>query len=99
MKTVKEILDSLSNKSSNKWRERAEWRKNNKHWIRKSQRIALIVLECMYEKNISKEELSEKIGVSNEHMNNILRGSENLSLEIISKLELALNIELISIVV
>ncbi|MEI6595881.1 MAG: helix-turn-helix transcriptional regulator, partial [Bacteroidota bacterium] len=46
-------------------------------------------------KNISQKELAEKIGVSPQHVNKIVKGRETLTLETISKLEVALEISLL----
>lgn len=97
MKNVKDILDSLASPTQSKWREKAEWRRANRHWLRKSQKIALTILESISSKKMTQKELSEQMGVSAQYISRILKGSENLSLETISKLENVLGIEIISV--
>ena len=97
MKNVQKTLDSLASPIPSKWREKAEWRKANRQWLKKSQKIALTILECLSLNKIKQKELSKKLGVSEQYISRILKGSENLSLETISKIESALGIEIISI--
>ena len=47
---MKEVIARLKEHQSptpSKWRERAEWRQQNKSWLRHSQRIAVKMLEKM----------------------------------------------------
>lgn len=90
-----EIIESNKSATPSKWREKAEWRRNNREWIRKSQRIAMTILNWMEENNISQKELAESLGVSPQYISKLLKGSENLSLETITKLENVTNIEFI----
>lgn len=95
-KTI-EILKSHSSTTPSKWRESAEWRKANKQWLRKSQKIALAILNCMDIIDMNQKQLADKMDVSSQYVSKILKGSENLSLETISKIESVLNTELISV--
>ena len=97
MKNVQEVLDSLVSSTPSKWREEAEWRRANRQWLRKSQEIAMTILECMASKKMTQKQLSEKMGVSAQYVSRILKGSENLSLETISKIENVLGIEILTI--
>ena len=83
--------------TQSKYLQNAKFRIENKKWLSYSSNIALRVLAAL-EKNeyITNESLAQMIGISTEHMNNILKGQENLSLETIAKLSEALNIELIT---
>lgn len=80
-----------------KWRERAIWRKENKQWLRHSQKIAMSILNYLDKNNMNQDDLAIKWGVSQQYVSKILKGSENLSLETISKIETILNINIISI--
>jgi len=73
-------------------------RKENKDWIKKSTRIAIKVNSAIKIQSISQKQLAEKLNVSAQYVNKILKGSENLSLETISKLENALGIQLIEVI-
>lgn len=97
MKDVKSIIDSLASPTPSKWREKAQWRRDNRAWLRKSQKIAVSIIEAMKASGLSQKELAEKMSVSPQYISKILKGSENLSLETISKFETVLGIELCEI--
>jgi ribosome-binding protein aMBF1 (putative translation factor) len=73
-------------------------RKENKEWIKKSTQIAIKVNSAIKMQSISQKQLAEKLHVSAQYVNKMLKGSENLSLETISKLERALGIQLIEVI-
>lgn len=93
--TAKSILDSHASSTPSKWRERAEYRRNNRKWIKRSQQIALAILVRLSELDMSQKELAEEMEVSAQYISKVLKGAENLSLETISKFESVLDIELI----
>ena len=100
MKSQQEILDKLNQTIStepSKWLEEADYRFENKAWLQKSQAIALRILRDIRAKGISQKDLAEKLNVSPQQVNRWVKGNENLSLETISKIECALNIELITV--
>lgn len=71
-------------------------RKENRYWLRYSQRIAFKILMKMTEEGISKKNVSYSTGIKLDVLNNILKGKENLSLEQIVKLQDFLNIKLLN---
>lgn len=79
------------------WLKEAEQRKANKGWLKYSQKIALMVLRTLRTNKISQKELAERLGVSPQQVNKWLKGSENFTLDTISKLEEALDIQLLTI--
>lgn len=89
--TLKKLRQHQSSTPS-KWREEAEKRKANKEWLRYSQNIAMRMLDKMEEANITQKQLAERMNCSQQYVSKILKGQENLSLETISKIELALGI-------
>ncbi len=80
-----------------KWRENAQWRIQNKSWLRYSQRIAIMMLSKMDELGMSQKQLSELMGCSQQYVSKVLKGQENLSLETISKIEKCLGIQILPI--
>jgi len=76
----------------------AQWRKANKSWLKKSAAIAIKIHSAMIDQKINQKEFAKIVGVTPQYISKILRGSENLSLEIISKFETHLGIELIDVV-
>ena len=77
------------------WREHAQWRRENHHWLRYSGFIALKVMNRLEELSLSQKELAEKLGCSPQYVSRLLKGTENLTLETISKLEDSLQIDII----
>ena len=92
------VIDFLKAHESSKpscWREEAEWRRANREWLRYSQYIAIRMLSRMDELHITQTVLAEKMGCSQQYISKVLKGKENLSLETISKIESALDIDLV----
>lgn len=79
------------------WRERAEWRRENAYWIRKSQMIAVLMLQKMDELKLNQTALASKLGCSQQYVSKLLKGQENMSLELICKIESALDVKLLSV--
>lgn len=77
------------------WRERAEWRRANHSWLRYSQEIAVRMLDKMAQTKLTQKALAEKMGCSQQYISKVLKGQENLSLETITKIEEALNIDIL----
>lgn len=92
---MERFLKLVSKEKSNVMKE-IEWREKNEDWLRISQRIAIKVLSAIGEQKITKEELSKKSNISLNKINTLVKGSTNLDIKTISKLESALNIKLIS---
>ncbi|MES2726695.1 MAG: helix-turn-helix transcriptional regulator [Bacteroidota bacterium] len=92
----KEFKDLVSSEES-KVHELIKFRKQNKQWLKKSMLIAIAILKALREKNITQIKLAEDLNVTPQYINKILKGSENLTLETIVKIEDALKIKLISI--
>ena len=97
MEELIEKLNKHRSPSQSKWRERGVYRMENKAWLRYSQAIAMIVLDAMEETGLTQKALAEKMGCSQQYISKILKGQENMSLETISKLESALDLDMLSI--
>jgi len=76
------------------WHEDAQKRADNEAWLTHSFQIAVKVLGTIRSKSITKQELADKIGVTSEHINRILKGQENLQPETIARLESTLGLSL-----
>lgn len=70
---------------------------NNRKWLKYSQNIALIVLDELDRQNISQKELAAKMGVSPQYINKLVKGKEKLNIETVSKLETALDVNILTI--
>jgi transcriptional regulator with XRE-family HTH domain len=84
-------------KTQSNYLQNAKFRIENKKWLSYSSNIALRVLASLEEsEEMTQKSLAEKVGVSPQYINKVLKGQENLSLQTIAKLSEALNIELIT---
>ena len=84
-------------KTQSNYLQNAKFRIENKKWLSYSSNIALRVLAALEEsEEMTQKSLAEKVGVSPQYINKVLKGQENLSLQTIAKLSEALNIELIT---
>jgi transcriptional regulator with XRE-family HTH domain len=83
----------------NSWKKDAQLEADNLEWLELSALIAVRVLSALRKgcEVKSQKELAEKMNVSPQYINKIVKGRENLSLGTIVKLEKALNIRLIEI--
>lgn len=80
-----------------KWSDEADFRIRNRKWLRYSSNIARRILAAIEDTdNLSQKVLSEKVGVSIQYINKMLKGQQNLTLETIAKLSDAVGDELIS---
>lgn len=98
MKSREDIIDGLnqcSGSKPSKWRENAEWRIANRSWLRYSQRIAMMMLDKMEELGLTQKSVAERMGCSQQYISRVLKGTENLSIETIAKIEAALGIEIL----
>lgn len=96
MKTKEEIISALNEfEVKTPWRLKSQWRRKNHSWLRYSGFIAIRVLERLEELNLSQKGLAEKMGCSPQYVSKLVKGSENLTLETISKLEECLTLDLI----
>ena len=98
MRTREEIISKLNAHSSDtpsKWREKAELRIENKSWLRYLQRISMMMLDKMEELGLTQKSLAERMGCSQQYVSRVLKGTENLSIETISKIESALELEIL----
>ncbi len=94
MDKVANKLRSMSSPTPSKWREEAEFRVENRQWLRYSQGIAMKMLDRMEELRMSQKVLAERMGCSQQYISKILKGKENMSLETICKIENALGLRL-----
>jgi len=84
-------------KTQSNYLQNAKFRIENKKWLSYSSNIALRVLAALEEsEQMTQKTLAEMVGVSPQYINKVLKGQENLSLQTISKLSEALNMELIT---
>ena len=69
-------------------------RRENKEWLRYSQHIAMMMLDRMEELGITQKVVAEKMGCSQQYISRVLKGTENLSIETIFKIENSLDLRI-----
>lgn len=93
---------ALVSEEKSGWLDKALYRKENEDWLNISFDIAIKIMSTLrankkqgnYPKN--QKELAEVMGCSAQYITKLLKGSENLTIETISKIQKALDISLIS---
>lgn len=96
-KKLEKFAKLVSDKPSN-FLAKLEYYETNKKWLENSTKIAISVLEALKEKDWSQKDLAEKMNVSAQQINKIVKGQQNLTFETVGKLEGALEISLIEII-
>ena len=81
----------------NSWIEEEKSMKINDAWLENSSRIAITVLDELRKTGMTKQELAEKMEVKPQFVSRIVKGSVNLTLETIAKLEVALNLKILRV--
>ena len=92
---AKELSILEQNEVRTDWREKAEWRRKNARWLRYSQFIALAVSNRLDQLGLNQKQFAQKMGCSTQYVSKLLKGTENLTLETISKLEETLGMDLV----
>ena len=95
MEATIEKLKQHASPTPSQWRKEAEYRRENKSWLRHSQHIALLMLDKMDEMNLTQKELASQMSVSQQYVSKILKGHENFSLETLAKIEDILHINIL----
>lgn len=93
--TDKELSALEKHEVKTDWRENAEWRRANRRWLKYSGYIAMAVMNRLEELGMSQKQLAQKMNCSPQYISKLLKGSENLTLETISKLEEFLDLDLV----
>lgn len=96
MGTAVERLKKYQSPTPSKWKEEAEWRRANRAWLRRSQTVAMRMLDRMAEMRWTQAQVAEKLGCSQQYVSRIVKGGENLTLEMLSKIEDALDIKILA---
>jgi len=95
VKDLNKKVEKLSVAASKEARAGAEWRKENRGWLRNSFEIALHVQSAIKTKGWNQKQLAEAMGVSPQQVSKIMKGRENLTLQTIDTLEKILETKLI----
>lgn len=90
-----EFLETNQSPTPSRWRKDAQWRRDNEYWLKYSRCITMQVLQAMEIQSVTQVELARRMGCSQQYVSNLLKGSSNMTLETIARLENALDIDLI----
>ena len=90
-----EFLETNQSPTPSHWRKDAQWRRDNEYWLKYSRCITIQVLKAMEVQSVTQVELARLMGCSQQYVSNLLKGSSNMTLETIARLENALSIDLI----
>lgn len=94
---LKNKIKGLISEKPSTWIQDADFYEANKEWLDKSALIAVKILSALRNQSLSQKDLADKINVSPQYINKVLKGGENLSLATICKIEKSLSITLISV--
>lgn len=95
MNNLKDKLSKLVSEQPSNWKAKAQYRRENREWLKKSAAIAVCVLDALKAQNLSQKDLAERMNISPQQINKIVKGQENLTLETITNLEIALDIHIL----
>lgn len=95
MSKATEFLNNNQSATPSKWREAAEWRRKNENWLKYSRVITMKTMQAMDKQSVTQSLLAERMGCSQQYVSNLLKGSSNMTLETIARIETALNIDII----
>ena len=96
MSKALDFLKAHESPIPSRWKEEAQWRRDNAYWLKYARFITLQVLQAMDKQSVTQIQLAERMGCTQQYVSNLLKGSSNMTLETIAKLEQALNIDIIS---
>ena len=95
MTKLNKKLSELASPETSNWKAKAQYRRDNREWLKRSAIIAIKVLDALKAQKLTQKDLAERLDVSPQYINKIVKGEENLTLETITNLELALGIQII----
>lgn len=95
MTKLNKKLSELASPEPSNWKAKAQYRRDNREWLKRSAIIAIKVLDALKAQKLTQKDLAERLNVSPQYINKIVKGEENLTLETITNLELALGIQII----
>lgn len=93
-KTEEKLKNLAAENPASGWKEKVEYRSQNKAWIKKSTRISLRILDALDEKGWNQTDLAKALGVSRQLVSKMVKGPNDFQLSTITKLEDILGIQL-----
>jgi len=90
-----DYLNSHQSAKTSKWREKAQWRRDNERWLKYARFITVKIMKAMDEQSVTQVMLAERMGCSQQYVSNLLKGNSNMTLETIARIEDALSIDIL----
>lgn len=97
MSEIRKKIEEIAIDDKGSWIEKARYRRDNREWLRKSQRIAVRILSVLDKNGMQQKELAKALDVSPQQVSKIVQGKQNLTLKTISKLEAVLDVTLFEV--
>lgn len=91
------FLESHQSETLSRFKENAQWRKENASWLRWSRQVALAIIDYMQENGLKRADLAKKLEVSPQYVSKLLSGTENLSFKSIANIEEKLGISCLEV--
>lgn len=95
MSKATDFLKANESPVPSRWRENAQWRRENAPWLEYSHIITVQVMRAMDEQHVTQAELAKWMGCTQQYVSNLLKGNTNMTLETIVKLENALGLDIL----
>lgn len=90
-------LNEVAKQPSEKERNEAKFRDENRDWLLKSSLIALEIHRYLRQNGMTQSQLAEKMGISPAMVTKLLSGKENLSLKTVCGIERVIQLELLKV--
>lgn len=92
-----DFLKQHESKTPSKFQENAEWRRENREWLKWYREVALSLVDYMETNEINRNGLAERLGVTPQYVSRMLSGKVNFSFKSIAEIENKLSIKLLNI--
>ena len=92
-----DFLKQHESKTPSKFQENAEWRRENREWLKWSRDVALSLVDYMETNEINRNGLAERLGVTPQYVSRMLSGKVNFSFKSIAEIETKLSIKLLNL--
>jgi ribosome-binding protein aMBF1 (putative translation factor) len=94
MTSLNDKLSGITSAPPSGWHRKAVERRKNREWLKRAAAIGVKVLQALRRQGMTQRELADRMGVSAQQVNKIVKGTEHLTPETLVKLETVLNLTL-----
>lgn len=89
-------LNTIATKTATRWKDRAKQDRSNRRNVSRAQAFALELMDYMDNHKLKQTDLADKMGVTPQQVNKILRAKANLTFETLDKIADALEVNISS---